>query len=265
MNLQNLLDEFIDRLTPNQTIPRITEHTIYGVVTGDFSGFSRPSHKEVYEMLVERGSKFPLSYGLPATHKTRKSKWMKLTPAWQNYWFGLLKLAAPGMTTGELKRAWARLTAGNRCYTNDHGSEDHADYINATNWNKPPMAKETIFTTGAILMVLDDAKRYYMAREWYYKVAILDGNKKPPALPASAAVSAFTHWATNSARLLTRDGDGTLEGREDIVNRFPQLHTETHDYDVPVPNMGNGSFDYVLVNRLRILGQGEAWPYPYNF
>ena len=187
---------------------------------------------------------------------------MKLNRLWDNYLFGIFKMNAPqDWTLAQIKSAYAGFLAGNRCYTNGHGPEDHRSDVLGVNLDQPYMAKETILTSGAIVMILDNAKRYKKAGEWYYKIAILDGNKKPPALPPNGEMSPFVHWATNSRRELFREPDGTLTGREDIVTKFPQLDGN----DCPMINMGDGSFDFIPCNRVRILEAGEAWPCPYNY
>ena len=134
-----------------------------------------------------------------------------------------------------------------------------ADYINGNNLDKGPMMKETIFTTGAILQILDHAKIYAKRGGLYYRVLIMDGNKNPPPLPSHAGLSPLVHWATVSRRELEYV-DGKWIGREDIINPFPQLG----GMSVPVPNMGNGTSDYVPVERIRILQPGEQFPNPYR-
>lgn len=244
-------------VVPNEPLP---VGTMLGVVLGDTCGLSRPSHNELHEAKVPLCSKLPPKYGLPATIKTFNSRFMKLTRPWQNYWFGLLKLAAPTWEVGNLKRAWASLTKSDRCYTNGKGSDILADYINGQNLDKGPMMKETIFTTGAILSILDHGKVYAMRGGLYYKIAILDGRKNPPALPTSIERSPWLHWATISRRELEWNGSNWT-GREDYVIRFPQLD----GLNVPVPNMGYGTFDYVPVERIRILAAGEVAPDPYIY
>jgi hypothetical protein len=261
----NLLKWIEVKIIPNNQIPKATTATIYGVVLGDVCGYSRVSHNELHEMCVPRGSFYDLVSGLPATLKTLRSKFMKLNRKWDNFLYAFFCMASPGWTDKERKAAYARFLASNRCYTNGHGPDRYRSDVLGANQDQPYMAKETIFTTGAILIVLDNARRYLKAREYYFKVYIMDGNKNPPPLPADASISPIVHWATNSARILTRNSDGSVEGREDIINRFPQLHKDNFDGDVPMINMGDGSYDFVPCNRLRILEQGEPWPYPYVF
>ena len=255
-----MVTDYIRRLREEaREVPNNPIGPLYGVVLGDNCGLSRPSHNELHEAKVPLCSKLPPKYGLPATVKTFNSKFMKLTRPWQNYWFGLLKLAAPGWSEADLKRAWASLTKSDRCYTNGKGSDVLADYINGNNLDKGPMMKETIFTTGAILQILDHAKIYAKRGGLYYRVLIMDGNKNPPPLPSHAGLSPFVHWATVSRRELEYV-DGKWVGREDIINPFPQLG----GMSVPVPNMGNGTSDYVPVERIRILQPGEEFPNPYR-
>lgn len=246
------------KTVPNQPLP---VGVLYGVVLGDTCGLSRPSHNELHEAHVPLCSKLPPYYGLPATVKLKNSKVMRLNRKWQLYWYGLLRMSAPNMSEKDLKKAWAQLTAGNRCYTNGQGSEDHADYINGTNLDKPAIGKETILTQGAIVAILEHGKLYSKRGELCYKIAMLDGTKNPPPLPANASISPWTHYATISRRQLDQAPNGQWYGREDMVIRFPQLGGD----DVPVPNMGNGPFDFIPANRVRVLKADEDWPEPYNW
>ncbi|MFA6213454.1 MAG: hypothetical protein WC714_28715 [Candidatus Obscuribacterales bacterium] len=175
-----------------------------------------------------------------------------------------MKLAMPTMTEAQVDNAFYRLTGGHKCYTNGKGSDTLACYPTGTNLDQGPMMKETILTSGAIVKLLDGAHAYSLRDGDHYKFAILDGNKAPPALPTTADLSWATHWASNSRREL-RWEDGKLLGPEKLVTRFPEGHIGDFDYDVPVPNMGDGDFDFIPCNRVRILSPGEPFPSPYNW
>ncbi|HEX9839118.1 MAG TPA: hypothetical protein VGA72_07220 [Anaerolineales bacterium] len=70
-------------------------------------------------------------------------------------------------------------------------------------------------------------------------------------------------WLIFKATISRREGYDPTTGkwtREDIVIPFDQLQ----GYDVPIPFMGRGSFNYIEAERIRVLPDNSPLPDPYR-
>jgi len=72
-----------------------------------------------------------------------------------------------------------------------------------------------------------------------------------------------TPWLIFKATISRREGFDPSTGqwaREDIVIPFDQLQS----HDVPIPFMGNGPWNYIDAERIRLLPEASPLPDPYR-
>jgi hypothetical protein len=120
------------------------------ILEADFDG-TLVTYKEVetYWFIKhdwEIGFTRPLS-GAPEVHYL--GHYNKLTPEWQEFFY---KLNNPiGFSEEFWKKQWAAYTADNAFITDYKGSLTHADYINRTNLDQPPMEIKCLVCGGNVL------------------------------------------------------------------------------------------------------------------
>lgn len=186
--------------------------------TDEYGGGVRPS-------VIQNG-------GEPATMKSRHDIWVPMPEPFQRWYYEVFKLHAPTwMTEAEKKQAWANIWASKLAWTNfQHGSEYLADYINGTNLDKEPMARETLGSRRNVLLLRKD---------------LMDGSIWLPfdAITATSHLHiapydfARMFWLNHLCTIQTSNKlpDGTYQ-----IDRFPQFkHPVTRETtDVPMPLLG---------------------------
>ena len=192
----------------------------------------------------------PKDSNRPATIKSLNDHVVPLNEEWQWFWFGhFMKNAGEIMTMEQIKQKWKALTDDDEAFTNGNGSSTHADYINGTNLSEPPMAEETLTTSGNIGLCIGEAIR--AAGEMWLPFLALDGAKPPPPIRWAShrhLIHTATIWYT----------DTLLDGSHRI-GPFPQLGGR----DVPFPFISKGGVNYVAArNCVKI--PGPPFPSPYN-
>jgi hypothetical protein len=205
-------------------------------------------------------------YGLPETEKFLISDFLSLTPAWQNFWFGLMVHHARGLNIPEdrMKKEWASLTDGRKAFTNKNGSEEKADYINGTNLDKEPIRKEGLSTCGNIVKALGDPE--IKSGELWVPVECINYNDAPPQIEAVADLRHLVHAATICRPELIDDTKTELAPNGKFrVNPFPNYDSGNGSRVpyVPVPMIAKGGINWIKLSRLRKLTPGERIPSPY--
>jgi len=202
-------------------------------------------------------TKQKIQRGDPETVRLLYSDHVNLTKKDQEFWFALLKLAAPHLTDAQLRRGFASLTAHDRCYTNKRGTENgYADYINNVNVNRwtRGVGFETIITGGNVVEITGD--KFNKRGKDYYPCLSLDAYLYNPqdilsmGLPSPTNPNPFVHWATIS---------GFDSARGMFVDPFPQLDGRP----VPVPNFSRGYQNAVPAERVEFVAPPFEIPY-YN-
>jgi hypothetical protein len=224
----------------------------------DLFGLSRPSRNKATRS----------AQGLPETIKVVNPAFMPLTRAWQKYWVDLFSLSLynklyDGLDATQkniINLAFKSVTKGNRAFTNRRGWDDgYADYINGVNINASPMEQETINCGGNVVELLSDIVR--VGGKNVYQIVTLDGNQPPPnPLEVNHQTTA---WLVFKAIISRREGFDPRTGkwaREDLAIPFDQLQS----HDVPIPFMGEGPFNYIEAERIRVLPDSSSVPDPYR-
>jgi len=224
----------------------------------DLYSLSRPSRNDAPQLVN----------GLPETVKVLQPVFMPMTERWQFYWADLFSLSLydklynqlTGPERDEIKQAFKSATKGDRAFTNRHGWDyGYADYINGENPGADPMEQETINCGGNVVELLSDVIR--IGGSDVYQVATLDGNRPPP--DPLVINHRTTPWLIFKATISRREGFDPSTGqwaREDIVIPFDQLQS----HDVPIPFMGNGPWNYIDAERIRLLPEASPLPDPYR-
>lgn len=184
--------------------------------------------------------------GDPETVRLLHSDHVSLTRRDQDFWFALLKLAAPHLSDLKLRKGFASLTAHDRCYTNKRGTENgYADYINGVNLDsRKGIGFESIITGGNIVEITGD--KFSKRGKEYYPCLSLDASLYNPhdilqiGLPSPTNPNPFVHWATVS-------GFDTARGI--FVDPFPQLDGRP----VPVPNFARTYQNAVPAERVEFV------------
>lgn len=171
-----------------------------------------------------------------------------LVEALQWYWFGLLRMYAPGSFTEEdLKRAWKSLTRSNAAYTNDKGSDICADFINRANLDREPITVGKYRANGgAEVNVLDDKHPVMVRGEACYKVEALN--------PLSADLSPDKYNYVKTPWLVQL---AVIDYTPAHVGPFPQLGGN----NVPVPCFGVGGYNLLPVAALEKITGTDPGPY----
>lgn len=250
------------KITPVQPAPDepLPAGRRFGYLLHDYDlyGLSRPSRNKAARS----------AQGLPETIKALDSTFMPLTKAWQIYWVDLFSLSRFDKLYSELNAteksiinlAFKSVTKGNRAFTNRRGWDDgYADYINRVNVNADPMEQETINCGGNVVELLSGIIR--LGGKDVYQVATLDGDQPPPdPLEINHRTAP---WLIFKATISRREGYDPRTGkwaREEIVIPFDQLQ----GYDVPIPFMGKGPFNYIEAERIRVLPDSSPLPDTYR-
>lgn len=171
-----------------------------------------------------------------------------LTAGLQWFWFGLLRSYAPAwMNDEDLKRAWRNLTASNRAFTNDKGTDKFRDYISGRNMTEEDPAIGKFYSCGwNPLNVLDDKHPVKFAGIPHFKVQAID--PKAHDINSSSYNRKDTPYLIHFADICySRTNEGP----------FPQLDGN----DVPYPVLGVGGVGYMRVDCL-VKWEGDI-PSPY--
>ena len=197
-------------------------------------------------------------YGLPETEKLYISDFVEMTRIFQEFWFACLCAFSPYSTTIN-KQKWADLTHGAKFATNKRGWNDgYQDYINNVNGGATGMMKENVTTCGNV--VLQAGEPCMRGGKEVLPIFTLDFDKSLPSVSDVIKQPWFIHAAT-VCRYERVDPTYRIDAPYGtfMVNPFPH----TGGNHVPVPLITNGGINYIVMRRLRKLGEWESIPSPY--
>lgn len=198
--------------------------------------------------------------GLPEIVRVPDPVWVPLPRAWQWYWYDLIYQSAMGAgapdnssTRAQIVELFRKITRSDGFKTAGHGSDK--GYLNfVTNeGGKEPIATEVLVTGGAYLEILEYPRTFKVRGKECYKFRTLDAKYAPPAITefTPGQQNWYAFFATTSRRIKLPNG-----GREVIPL--------TGGVDIPTPNISPGGFNYLLRERVEILGENAPVPSPYS-
>ncbi|MGE5072937.1 MAG: twin-arginine translocation signal domain-containing protein [Anaerolineae bacterium] len=156
-----------------------------------------------------------------------------VTPAWQAYWKGILRLCNPEVDDVKFEHAWKSLTASDRAFTNGTGSETSDFKIHS-------------LTCGGATheMVTGEPDGQYM------EIYTLNWDDGPPPIPARPEELDMTRhfFATTGSNVKLPDGSYAVYG-------FPQFE------NCIVPLISQGRSDRILLSRIKVV---DSLQRPYN-
>jgi hypothetical protein len=156
-----------------------------------------------------------------------------ITPAWELYWRGILRVCNPGMPDADFEQSWESLVASNRAFTNGSGPETGH------------FAVHSLTCGGATHeMVTGIPYRQYM------EIYTLNSKKAPPPIPARPEQIDMTRhfFATTGSNVQLPDGSYAVRG-------FPQFE------NCIVPLLSPANTDMINLSRIKTVSDLQK---PYN-
>jgi hypothetical protein len=170
---------------------------------------------------------------LPETCPLKSGARNRITPAWEEYWKGILHLLNPDITDQQFEKGWKGLTAPARAFTNK------------TNPGSGNFALASLTCGGATHeMVTGEPEKQYM------RIYTLNINDPPPTIPSRPQdINMLRHFfaTTGSTKRLS---NGTY-----AVYGFPQFE------NCIVPLVSPDDTDLIEVSRIKIVSSIQR---PYN-
>ncbi len=164
-----------------------------------------------------------LKHPVPETCPLYSGASNRVTPAWEAYWKGILKLCNPGMDGAKFENAWISLVDLARAFTNGTGPETGNFAIHS-------------LTCGGATheMVTGEPERHYM------RIYTLNSRKDPPPIPSDADKIDMTRhfFATTGSNVQFPDGSYGVYG-------FPQFE------NCIVPLVSPSDTDLIDLTRIR--------------
>jgi hypothetical protein len=156
-----------------------------------------------------------------------------ITPAWEAYWKGILRVCNPEMSEQSFQSAWNSLVAPNRAFTNDTGPYSDRFAIHS-------------LTCGGATheMVTGEPDGLFM------EIYTLNGRKDPPRIPSKPEDIDITRhfFATSGSNVRLGDGSYAVRG-------FPQFE------NCIVPLVSPFDTDKIALSRIKIVTDIQK---PYN-
>ncbi len=155
-----------------------------------------------------------------------------VTPAWEAYWRGILRLCNPQMSESAFEQSWESLVAENRAFTNGTGPASRKFALHSLTCGG---------ATHEMVTGLPDGQ--------YMEIYTLNSRKDPPVVPAKPEDIDITRhfFATTGSNV-------RLPDRSYAVNGFPQFD------NCIVPLVSPGDTDMIDVSRIKI-AKGIQRPY----
>src|SRR5574340_1778753 len=156
-----------------------------------------------------------------------------LSPAWQEYWRGILKLCHPNMSEAQFEQSWASLIHPNRAFTN-FSNPEAGDFTMGN------------LTCGGATheMVTGEPEGRYM------RIYTLNSKKSPPPIPPQPEQIDITRHFMATTGSSDRLPDGSY-----AVYGFPQFD------NCIVPLVSPADTDLIALDRLKLV---NAIQRPYN-
>jgi hypothetical protein len=170
---------------------------------------------------------------LPETCPLRSGANNHLTPAWIEYWRGILHLCNPGMSDEDFERGWKGLTSDARAFTNSSSFESDNFGLHS-------------LTCGGATheMVTGIPEKQYM------RIYTLNIHDRPPTIPSSASdINILRHFfATTGSTKRLPNGSYAVYG-------FPQFE------NCILPLVSPSDTDLIEVSRIKVVSSVQR---PYN-
>jgi len=160
-----------------------------------------------------------------------------VTPAWETYWRGILRLCNPQMNNDDFEHSWSSLVVSDRAFTNSSGPETDN------------FALHSITCGGATHeMVTGVPER--IGGGAYLRIYTLNGKKNPPRIPAKPDDIDMTRhfFATTGSNVKLPDGSYA-------VNGFPQFE------NCIVPLVSPTDTDLIDISRVKMVSSIQR---PFN-
>ncbi|HTP01451.1 MAG TPA: twin-arginine translocation signal domain-containing protein [Anaerolineales bacterium] len=155
-----------------------------------------------------------------------------VTPAWEAYWRGILRVCNPGMKDADFEQAWESLVASNRAFTNGTGPDTGNFAIHS-------------LTCGGATHEMVTGTPYRGRMEIY----TLNSKKAPPPIPGEPAQIDMTRhfFATTGSNVKLPDGSYAVYG-------FPQFE------NCIVPLVSPADTDMIDLSRISYVSKMQK-PY----
>ncbi len=152
---------------------------------------------------------------------------MQVTPAWQDYWQGLLRLLNPDMSYADFQRGWSSLVASDRAFTNNTGGDTDNFRLHDITCGGATLEMVTGIPEGP-----QDHPRM--------RIYTLNMSGDPPPVPATVHEIDMTRhfFATTGSNVKLPDGSY-------VVNGFPQFE------NCIIPLISNDDTDLIDVSRIK--------------
>ena len=166
-----------------------------------------------------------MKHPVPETCPLYSGSSMRMTPAWTEYWRGILHLCNPGMKDNDFEQGWRSLITSDRAFTNGTGPEEDADH-----W-----AVHSLTCGGATHEMVTGINEKHGIR-----IYTLNWQKGPPPIPEDIAQIDMTRhfFATTGSNLKLPDGTYAVYG-------FPQFE------NCIVPLMSMDDTDFIDAYRIK--------------
>lgn len=173
---------------------------------------------------------------LPETVPLRSGVANRLTPEWEAYWKGILRVTNPGLSKSDFEGRWKSLVADARAFTNNKG----LDSGNFALWS--------ITCGGATHQMVTGVPEGPQGR--YIRIYTLNHAKGPPPIPDSPnGIDITRHFmATTGSNIQLADGSYAVYG-------FPQFD------NCIVPLLSPEDTDLIETSRVRPVATVQR---PYN-
>lgn len=152
---------------------------------------------------------------------------MLVTPAWQDYWEGLLHLLNPDMGGADFQKSWNSLVASDRAFTNNTGGDTDNFRLHDITCGGATLEMVTGIPEGP-----KDHQRM--------RIYTLNMSGNPPPVPATVHEIDMTRhfFATTGSNVRLPDGSY-------VVNGFPQFE------NCIIPLISNDDTDLIDVSRIK--------------
>jgi hypothetical protein len=156
-----------------------------------------------------------------------------VTPAWEAYWRGILRLCNPQMGEAKFEHAWKSLVDSHRAFTNSTGPKT-GDF-----------ALHSLTCGGATHEMVTG-----VPRGSYMQIYTLNSQKDPPPIPARPEDIDMTRhfFATTGSNVRLPDGSYAVYG-------FPQFE------NCIIPLLGPSKTDMIEISRIKVVSSIQR---PYN-
>ncbi len=160
-----------------------------------------------------------------------------ITPAWEAYWKGLLRVCNPGMSAGQFQHSWSSLVQSDRAFTNGTGPETGFFATHS-------------LTCGGATHAMATGIPETLPEGAYMRIYTLKWSNGPPPIPGDPDEIDMTRHFFATAGSNRQLPDGSY-----AVNGFPQFE------NCIVPLITQSETDLIAVSRIKRVMELQR---PYN-